>query len=89
LSPLYTSATRGPTVPTADGDCDIGRGAFGRTRTGRRNRSTWKKSVPVSLCAKQIAQDLTWDRTKAFAKRGTLLWLENIDLSDISTIFPK
>jgi hypothetical protein len=40
-------------------------GAVGGIRFGSRNRSTWRKPVPMPLRPPQIPQDLTWDRTQA------------------------
>jgi hypothetical protein len=46
LSPLGTSVTDWPIVPTSDDDeC----GAVGGIKIGRGNRSTWRKAVPVTL----------------------------------------
>jgi hypothetical protein len=49
------SAAFWPIVPSPDDEY----GAFGGMRTGRRNRSTRKKSAPVPLCPPQIPHDLT------------------------------
>jgi hypothetical protein len=49
LGPLGTAATNRPIVP-APVDCDYGEiGGM----TGRGNRSTWRKPVPVPLCPPQ------------------------------------
>jgi hypothetical protein len=38
-------------------------GASVGIRTGRGNRSTWRKPAPVPLFPLQIPHDLTWDQT--------------------------
>jgi hypothetical protein len=42
-------------------------GAVGGMINGTRNRSTWKKPVPVPLFPPQIPHDLTWNQTRAAA----------------------
>jgi hypothetical protein len=42
-------------------------GAVSGMRTGRGNRSTWRKPAPVPLCPPQIPYDLTWAQTWAAA----------------------
>jgi hypothetical protein len=66
LSPLDTSVTIGPTVSVRMTDDDE-HGAVGAMRIGRLNRSTSRKSSPVSLCPPQIPHKLTWDLTQAAA----------------------
>jgi hypothetical protein len=46
-----------------DDECGTG----GGMRTGRGNRSTWRKPVPVPFCAPKIPHALTWVRTLAAA----------------------
>jgi hypothetical protein len=59
LSPLGTSATGGPIVPSPDDDeCGVVLGI----RISRGNRSTCRNSAPESLCLLQFPHDLTWDR---------------------------
>jgi hypothetical protein len=41
--------------------------AFGEKRTGRGNRSTQRKPVPVPFCPPQIPHDFICDRTRAAA----------------------
>jgi hypothetical protein len=66
LSPLGTSATVGLLFqPRMIDDDDYG--TVRGMRIGRGNRSTRRKSAPVSLCPPQIPHDLTWDRTRAAA----------------------
>jgi hypothetical protein len=66
LSPLGTAVTIGllyqPQV-IDDGDC----GAIGGIKIGRGNRSTRRKSAPMTLCPPQTPHDLTWARTWAAA----------------------
>jgi hypothetical protein len=40
-------------------------GTFGGMRTGRGNRSTWRKPAPVQFYTQQIPHNLTMDRTQA------------------------
>jgi hypothetical protein len=56
LNPLGTSATIGPIVPAPDDE----RGAVGRIRIGRGNRSSRRKPAPVQPCPPQIPHDLAW-----------------------------
>jgi hypothetical protein len=65
LSPLGIAANVWLIVPAQDDDDESG--AISKMRTGRGNRSTWRKPAPVSLCPPQILHDLTWARTQAAA----------------------
>jgi hypothetical protein len=44
-------------------------GASGGIRTGRRNRSTWRKPIPVPLFPLKIPYNLTWDQIVVIAVR--------------------
>jgi hypothetical protein len=48
LIPLGTSVTSGPIVPSPEDNDE--RGPVGGMRTGRGNRSTRRKTDPVTLC---------------------------------------
>jgi hypothetical protein len=61
-SPLDTSATEWPIVPTPG---DYYNGEFGGMKIGKGNRSTRRKPAPESLCPPQIPLDQTWARTLA------------------------
>jgi hypothetical protein len=65
LSPLSTSVINWPTVPARMTDDEYE--AVGGMRSGRGNRSTRRKPVPVPHCPQQIPHDLTWVRTRAAA----------------------
>jgi hypothetical protein len=69
LGPLGTAATNRPIVP-APGDYDDGEiGGM----SGRGNRSTWRKSVPVPLCRPQTPHAArTRTRAAAVGTDGTI-----------------
>jgi hypothetical protein len=60
LSPLGTSATIWPIVPTPGDEC----GAVNVIETGRGNRGTRRKPIPVSLCPPQIPNSQSKRRNK-------------------------
>jgi hypothetical protein len=66
LSPFGTAAITGilyePQM-TDDGDC----GAIGGVKIGRGNRTTGRKSAPVTLCPLEILHDQTQDGTRSAA----------------------
>jgi hypothetical protein len=66
-SPLGTSATSRPTAAPDNRRC------VGGMRTGRGNRNTRIKPVPMLLRPQQIPHDLKWGRTRAAVVGG--LWL--------------
>lgn len=72
LSPLGTPATSQPVVPAPHSEDDRWMW-ISRMRTGRGNRSIYRKPASVPLCSRQMSYDLTWDWSRAPTVRNR--WL--------------
>jgi hypothetical protein len=77
-----TGATKWPILPARDDNDECG--AVGGM-LGRGNRSTRRKTSPVSLCPPQVPRDLTRARTGAVAVGSRLLIAKFARVSDNSS----